>query len=627
MKKTFFVLGFICGFLLTLPAQEATSMSAYGANPVRTPEALLTNWHRAKTIEDRFKAATALIRFHESSGTTDSVLFYAAAMQSALQQKTINAAEKLRYTSSLDYSMAKAYQAQGLFDEALRFYLQGISSGEQMKNSAVVDQNKFGQATVYYLRGENDEAIRLYNQVLASSNDKNLVYLIHKQLGILYLAQKELPKAAGYFNEALGYFRQTGQVKNELETRLNLAFIMELEHRPDTAYSAFVAIKDAAQANQFYDLYIKAGQHIGDSLFAKKEYENAQISLSMVYMNALQWGDLEAQRRAIRSLEEVYVAQGDYKNAYALGTQYIGVMNDITTRQNKREVNELEIRYNTAQKEKELLKKESQLQHQRTVKYGLLIGFIAVLLPVIALLYVYYQKLQTQSRLNSSKEEANRQKITAMIKEKELEVLKASVAGEENERRRLSKELHDSIGGNLAAIKMQLFNQPNEKLDAIAHQIDATYQQVRDLSHNLAPKGFHNTAFTELVRAYLERFHIEGKPELRFQVYPEAVINAMNIELKIELYKIIQELMTNAQKHAQASVIELQLTCIDHAIKLIFEDNGRGFHIDKMVPGIGLQNIRERLKIVQGTLSIDSFPGRGTVIDIEIPLNWKTDEA
>ncbi|ANH80192.1 hypothetical protein A8C56_03640 [Niabella ginsenosidivorans] len=627
MKKALFVLGFVGALLLTLPAQEITSMSAYAVNPVRTPDALLNNWRRAKTIEDQFKAAADLIRFHEASGTTDSVLFYAAAMQSTLQQKNINTAQKLKYTSSLDYSMAKAYQDQGLYDEALRYYLRGINDGEQLKDPSIIDRNQFGQATVYYLRGENKEAIRLYNQVLYSSRDSNLVHLIHKQLGILYLAQQELPKAKGYFTEALGYFRQTGQLKNELETRLNLAFIMELEHQLDTAYSAFAAIKDEAQASQFYDLYIKAGQHIGDILFAKKDYENAQITLSMVYMNAVQWGDLEAQRRAIRSLEKLYVAQGDYKNAYALGTQYIGVMNDITSRQNKKEVNELEIRYNTARKEKELLQKENQLQHQRTVKYGLLIGFIAVLLPVIGLLYMYYQKLQTQSRLNASREEANRQKITAMLKEKELEVLKASVEGEENERRRISKELHDSIGGNLAAIKMQLFNKQNEKLDAIVHQIDATYQQVRDLSHNLAPKSFHNTAFTELIRAYLQRFNTGGKQELRFQAYPEAVMNDMDLDLKVELYKIIQELMTNAQKYAQASAIELQLTLVDHALKLIFEDNGRGFPTDKTPPGIGLQNIRERLKSFNGTLSIDSFPGRGTVVDIEIPLNRKSDET
>lgn len=624
------VLIFIYMLIASFPglAQNGETFMGYGKLPVKTPDSLLQKLTYATGIKEKMQAAQPLLAFHSAHGTTDSVIFYSQLLLDALNKSPLKSGDRHTYQASLYPALAKAYSEQGLHDEALRFYLEGIRIAETLGNNAAVNDNKLGIANVYFARNEHKKAIAAYNDLLAASPDEQLKHAVYERLGVAYLEQKDLAQAKQYTEKALSYFQQEHQLKNELQTKLTLGIIAELSQHTEEAFSIYNEVKNNAQRHQFFDLYTHAGQRLGDLLIAGKEYENAKRLLSMVYANAMQWNDLKAQLKVLNSLRNLYATTGDYKNAYALMTQYFGVSSEVLNRQNKKEVNELEIKYQTVQKEKEILNKENELNHQKTIKFSLLIGFLAILLPVIGLLYMYYQKLQAQSKLNATMEEMNQQRIATLLKDKELALLKASVSGQEKERKRIAGELHDSIGGSLAAIKLQLSNQNNVNgLKGLIRQVDDTYHQVRDLSHDLVPQKFSDTGFTELISGYLRQFNVPGNATISFQAYPPEEINMIGTTLKVEIYKIIQELITNTQKHSEASKVEIQLTRMDGMLKLLFEDNGKGFSTETTKQGIGFQNIRERLKLFDGVLSIDSFPSKGTVIDIEIPLKAAWHEA
>jgi len=609
-------------------AQNDAGFTGYGQVPVKTPDSLLRKIALATDIKAKILAVQPLLAFHAAHGTTDSVILYGQQLLAGINQSGLPSADKLSYQVSLYLTLANAYSEGGLHDEALRFYLQGVPIAESLGNKTAVNENKLGIANVYAARNEYDKAITAYKDLLNTGPDEQLKHLVYERLGIIFLEEKDLPLAKQYTEKALAYFRQQHQEKKELQSKLTLGIIAELSQQAEEAYSIYNDVKNSAQQHQFFDLYISAGQRMGDLLIAQKDNDNAKAVLSLVYANALQWNDAKAQLTALNSLRNLYAVTGDYKNAYALMTQYLGISRDVLNRQNKKEINELEIKYQTAQKEKEILNKENELNHQKTVKYSLLIGFLVILLPVIGLLYMYYQKLQAQSKLNATMEEMNRQEIAALLKDKELELLKASVNGQEKERKRIAGELHDSIGGNLAAIKLQLSNQTGmNRLETLIRQVDDTYHQVRDLSHDLVPQKFSNTGFTELITGYIRQFDVPGNAIITFHAFPSEEIDRINTSLKVEIYKIIQELITNAQKHSQASKVEIQLTRLDGMLKLLFEDNGRGFSVETVKHGIGFQNIRERLKLFDGVLSIDAYPSKGTVIDIEIPLKPEWNEA
>ncbi|PWV56416.1 signal transduction histidine kinase [Chitinophaga sp. S165] len=631
IRSSALTLLFFVGMLIVsccCQAQSATSFTGYGEVPVKTPDSLIQKIHLATDVKAKMQAVQPLLSFHATHGTTDSVIHYAQELINSLNQSSLPSADKLFYQVSLYLTLANAYSEEGLYDEALRFYLQGVKIAESINNRTAVNNNKLGIANVYAARNEHDKAVTAYNDLLNTGPDEQLKHLVYERLGIIFLERKDLPQAKQYTEKALAYFQQQHHQKKELQAKLTLGIIAEFNQQADEAYAIYNDVKNNAQQQQFYDLYSDAGQRMGDLLIARKEYDDAKMLLSLVYSNALQWNDLKAQLKVLNSLRNVHAEMGDYKNAYALMTQYVGISRELLNMQNKKEINELEIKYQTARKEKEILNKENELNYQKTVKYSLLIGFLIILLPIIGLLYMYYQKLQAQSKLNTTLEEMNRQEIAALLKDKELELLKASVSGQEKERKRIAGELHDSIGGNLAAIKLQLSNQTGEnRLEALIRQVDDTYHQVRDLSHDLVPQKFSHTGFAELIAGYIRQFNVPGNAIITFHAFPDEEIDRIRTSLKVEVYKIIQELITNALKHSHASKVEIQLTQLDGMLKLLFEDDGRGFSPETVKYGIGFQNIYERLKLFDGVVSIDSFPMKGTVIDIEIPLNAECYEA
>ena len=267
---------------------------------------------------------------------------------------------------------------------------------------------------------------------------------------------------------------------------------------------------------------------------------------------------------------------------------------------------------------------ESKLARQKSIKNIILFSFLILLIPIIGLLIIYYQKLQTQSELNKKQEEINEQKITSLIKEQELKLIKASVKGKDKERERIALELHDSIGGNLAAIKLQLNNTilhgDKEIVKIINNQLDDTYEQVRDLSHNLVPKKFSENNFCDVLEEYFNNLGGATNLNTSFFAYPRTEIDGLNEIVQIEIFKIIQELITNTIKHARASVIDLQLNLLENELNVLFEDNGIGFNTKNKVTGLGFANITNRLKKVSGVFRIDSRINRGTVINIEVPI-------
>lgn len=605
-------------FIIAEGVAQANYFTAFAANPKRTPESLIVAWNSAESPKAMFEATVALCQFHESTGLYDSVLHYGQLFNQQLQEFDVPEPDHDFFTTSIDFFIANAYKNKGLLDEAMRYYLRNVEKLEAT-NNPILFKSQLGMADIYYYEKDSVRALQSYDELLNDRRiDEDDRHHILFQLGNLNLKQDSLNLARNFFETALAYYEKTQQTKKALTAELNLGIVAEKGNAIDSAYTYYEKVKNEAQRNNYYDLYIAAGQNIADLLIKQKEYANAEILLSMIYANTMQWNIPDAQLKVLRSLEKVFVAKGDYQNAYGVMTQYVNVSREMASLQNQKEVSELEIKYQIAQKEKELLLKENQISKQKGFKYMILVGFIVALMPLMGLLYVYYQKLQTQSRLNATLEEASQHRISNMLQEKELEVLKASVEGELKERNRVSRELHDSIGGSLGAIKMRL-SQPDSDINDVLLQVDQTYQQVREISHNLASPYFANSVFTEVLQTYLHNFEKPGL-NISLNVYPETVINDLPIYIKTELYKIVQELTTNALKHAKASKIDIQMTEMDECLKLMFEDNGIGFDPDHSHSGLGLTNIRNRVTALNGNLAIDSKKGRGTIFDVEVPI-------
>ncbi|KAB1071893.1 hypothetical protein F6U93_00165 [Tamlana haliotis] len=342
---------------------------------------------------------------------------------------------------------------------------------------------------------------------------------------------------------------------------------------------------------------------------------------------AIELGYLNEQKEIYDNLKNIFIAKNDYKQAYQYISKSNKIKDSISQLQKDKEVNEIEVKYKTLQKENEiiLLKKDQEIQEAKLVqeksnKNIILYSFLILLVPIIGLQYIYYQKLQAQSELNKKQEEINKKEIAALLTDQELKIIKAAVKGKDKERKRIAQELHDSIGGNLAAIKLKLNNSVNDyqanSINTINLQLDETYEQVRHLSHDLISKKISKNNFCNIVKEYIQSIWGDNS---EFNAYPKEKINLLNEDLQNEIFKIFQELTTNTIKHAKATSIELQINLIENELNILFEDNGIGFNPEHQKEGIGYENIKNRLNKFRGSLNIDSRINRGTIINIEIP--------
>jgi signal transduction histidine kinase len=221
----------------------------------------------------------------------------------------------------------------------------------------------------------------------------------------------------------------------------------------------------------------------------------------------------------------------------------------------------------------------------------------------------------------------------------ELQDLSAKlVTAQEQERRHIARELHDEIGQALTAIKVELaYAQrsidggagPTNVLQAARTITDSALHQVRDLSYLLHSAALDEFGLVAAVESYLKTF---GKRHaLVTELTHERMEGRLAPEIEAAAYRIIQEALTNVAKHAKATECRVRLIRLPEALRVIIEDNGSGFtpgaHRSADRRGLGLISIRERASHLQGTVQIDSAPGRGTRVIVELPVRRATDYA
>jgi signal transduction histidine kinase len=204
------------------------------------------------------------------------------------------------------------------------------------------------------------------------------------------------------------------------------------------------------------------------------------------------------------------------------------------------------------------------------------------------------------------------------------EGLNALILGVENERKRIARELHDGACVNLAAINMKVDLLREElspalaaKVTDIADDLDATYREVRNISHDLMSKALEKTGLRPALEELAHRYR---QPTLSVQLFVNYPLEEIQHLARIQIYRIVQELLGNVLKHARASAANVQLLEDEDKMLLSVEDNGQGFDPLKIESdGIGLANVRTRAEVLRGTLRLESAPGRGTFVSIEIP--------
>lgn len=492
------------------------------------------------------------------------------------------------------------------------------------------------------------------------AGDTTRVASNYKEVGMVFMNFEEYGKAQEYYRRALGLMIRPSVIRGNLSDAdreaiadcyidIAKAYLLNDDVRParpalDSAGALLAALprssyqpsrywvegmyharKDAwqnaidsldkgllmaRQLNRVYDMSSILFEKY-DVYRRQKKYEEAMNILQQVYAYNQLMPLTNNRRLILHEMAETEAALGHDRQAYEWLDQYSKLADSIARAGTTVQIAALEAKYRSSEKERALLELHNRSKIQR-----LLLGGGIILLSVILLFFLYRSR---QRKLDGQRQ------LQSLQQRQQIELTRALLNGEEGERQRLARDLHDGLGGMLAGVKVHLSEvifssrqeQDNPALQKIIRQLDNAVRELRHIAHNLMPES--------LVRSGLE-VALSDLCESSGNGRTKVVLQMMNISTDLTkpaqmmIYRIVQELLANVIKHAGASEVFVQCSQSEDIFYITVEDDGAGF--DKQLveqrKGIGLDNIRHRVGFLKGRLEIDTETGKGTTVNIEI---------
>lgn len=358
----------------------------------------------------------------------------------------------------------------------------------------------------------------------------------------------------------------------------------------------------------------KAAEKIFNELRDEKTFQS--------FSNSRKW--------AYKLIAEAYAGGKQFPKAYYWMQQYNEINDSISNSQLNNQINELEARYRSQENLNKITvlksqKDEAEFRAENNRLMNWLFATAGLFFLVLLLLVILNQR---QSRQLASQEMISyQQQLKELAQQKQLQVSSALIEGEERERKRIARDLHDGLGGMLAGTKLHLaallqqseHSESGEKGAAIIEQIDHTLSELRRIAKNMMPETLVKFG---LERAILDLCISSATPRLKIDFQSFGIREDLPEKTQSMIYRIIQEILSNAIRHASASTIMIQCSQNENIFLITAEDDGNGFDIDseKNKTGMGLDNIKNRVEYLNGRLDLSSTLQEGTVINIELDV-------
>lgn len=274
--------------------------------------------------------------------------------------------------------------------------------------------------------------------------------------------------------------------------------------------------------------------------------------------------------------------------------------------------------YNKAIETGQIVDYVEEAQHPAGIKYGEIRVIPVKAEPgepprILGIANDITEKVVLQKKLDSEREIRSRY-ITA-----------AAIRGQESERSKVSRELHDNVNQVLTTVKLFLELCIDQKVDALSilpkcvEYLNSTITEIRSLSRQLSAPSLGSMNFRETLSDLAESFRSAGQLQVQL-TFDTFSFREMENELHLTLYRIAQEQLTNVVKYAQATGVEIQVTEIDTVLHFTIQDDGVGFDVAQKRKGIGITNMQSRVEILNGQFQVLSQPGKGTRLEVEIPV-------
>lgn len=525
----------------------------------------------------------------------------------------------------LFYEQENYYAALGYFFESLKYY--GNKPGVYSISQYIYICNIY--VTLNNL--EKAEEYAKKNIALNGKDPDNLqLATIYLCLTNIYLEKREFQQASVALDKIALYFPDS--------TEVILSFgYYEKRGRISLAQEKY------AEALSYYNLGYKYAQMSGHP-------SNLTYALNMMATLSLKLGDMPAAKKyatanlelankgtiktvkvdALLTLSQYYEKTGNTAKALSLTREAVTLKDSLVSETNIKQINTLATIYETDKRRQEILLLQSEKGITAVaVKQKSILNriFVATIIGLLFFGWLAYRNVKNEKKIAGQQRKIQAQRISELEKDKQLLTVDAMLKGQEEERSRIAKDLHDGLGGMLSGVKLSfinmkekiIFTQENlNNFEKSVGMLDSTIGELRKVAHNLMPEVLVKFGLEEALKDFCGSIQATTGISIVYQQFGDE--RKLNNQAEVNIYRIIQELVHNAVKHAGASQIIVQLTKNHVKTGVTVEDDGKGFdtRILDTKKGAGFSNIRYRVLYFKGTLDIMSEPENGTSVSIEL---------
>jgi two-component system, NarL family, sensor kinase len=525
-------------------------------------------------------------------------------------------------------NLASVKRLQGEYGEAVAYVLKSIKLYEENKASIEVGRAYITLSNLYYdMRDYGDALNYLHKALPIFDKEQDSLYQAQTwfNLGILHERNESLDSAIYAQKQALALFRTLKSSNNIYQTQIALADLYiksndipaDIDSLISQAKQYFALTKDT---KTWSDAIIIEGDLLksrGNSNEALRAYEYAFAQGSSVM------GGLDSLN-VLEKIVDMLVPLQQFDRAAAFQKTIISLQKRLSEEDKLLFVQRQLAKYRTELGVKQL---QEEREAERRQKRGILSLLFFTIAAIVALAYILYQRKKVVELERARNAEKYNTEITALVADSERQQKEIRQQTQKKERETLGKRIHGEIGSQMTPLRWSYETltdkitdpQLRAQLEASNQQLDKIYHEIRGLSHEIQ-RGLNIMPEAEINRSLLTlRGFIKDRIEVNY--YFNGLSEGLDDELGNMALHIINELVTNILKYAKAKQLTIQLSKMDSSLLLIVEDDGEGFIPEEVASNsTGLRGIQDDVNNIGGTMSIDSSPGNGTTVMIELPV-------
>ncbi len=526
--------------------------------------------------------------------------------------------------------IAEIYAYNGDMENGLAYCFDGIKETKETEafTPGLESDFYFTIANIYTTNKEYNKGVPYYEKALEVRKKLGPEWEYYRlplliNLANAYKHTDRMDDAGKIYQEAMPITIKYQDIRNEGLIHMGLVELFDkkgdmkgLKESSEKSLAIAKQINDSSAL--FISLHNLGTYHLktGDFSLSKTLYHEAAVIARRI-------GDMDGEYNVYISLANNAAAQHDYTAM----SRYRDSANEISTKQYSAEVarhmGDYEAKYKVLEKDFQIKQQQATLRQKNTLNYFLAGGAIALLLISLLAYRSYKQKQKLQQA-----------KIDELETEKQLTATEAVLKGEEQERSRLAKDLHDGLGGMLSGIKYSFQNMKQnliltpENAQAFERSIDmldSSIQEMRRVAHNMMPEVLVRYGLDTALREFCLEINRSAVLRASYQsIGLSQQDKGLEQTIAIAVYRIVQELVNNSIKHAAAKhvLVQAHLYDTENLLTITVEDDGKGFDTTLLSQsrGIGWNSIQNRIDFLKGKIDIQSTPGNGTSVLIEIAL-------